>query len=163
MVHRWSLKGDAAVPSKKPAVAIRDVNTAIARLGGMKRTKAVAVLAQFGARCTPELRREDWRPVFDLANKELAKLGVPPAPRASPAPTASPALLQEFNVEGHPVQCHESDGHRLWHCDCAYFQWTLAIYNEGFCPHIVVAIGLALRDGTMELGFAVRPTSKKPG
>lgn len=142
---------------KSPAVKISAVNDAIMTLAGRRFSKAKAILAQFGVTRTPELKREDYQAVIDAANAERAKLDTPPAPKTSPA------LLQEFNIEGHPVQCHEFGGHRLWRCDCPCFQRTLAVYSEGFCPHLVVAIGIALRDGTMDLGFAVRPTSKKPG
>jgi hypothetical protein len=45
-----------------------------------------------------------------------------------------------FDIEGQLVTCYQTDGDRLWRCECAYFQRTLAMYNRGFCPHIVVAI-----------------------
>lgn len=60
-----------------------------------------------------------------------------------------PGNVHQFSVEGQSVQCHEADGHRLWRCECAYFQRTLAAYNDGFCPHVAVAIEMALRDGTI--------------
>jgi hypothetical protein len=62
------------------------------------------------------------------------------------------ARVYEFNVEGRPVQCHESDGHRLWRCECAYFQRTFTTYREGFCPHVVIAIETFLRDGAIASG-----------
>jgi hypothetical protein len=68
--------------------------------------------------------------------------------------------VSEFNIEGRPVRCHESDGHRLWRCECAYFQRTLAIYQQGFCPHVVVAIERAMR-GTVSPSSM--PTTSRDG
>ncbi len=61
---------------------------------------------------------------------------------STPEPT-----VRTFDVEGHEVKCYVSDGHRLWRCECDYFQRTLAQYAEGFCPHTAVAIMRALKDG----------------
>lgn len=61
------------------------------------------------------------------------------------------ATVRTFNVEGQEVKCYESDGHRLWRCECAYFQRTLGQYGEGFCPHAAVAIMRCLEDGSIEI------------
>ena len=45
-----------------------------------------------------------------------------------------------FDIEGQEVRCYESGQDRLWRCECAYFQRTLAQHREGFCPHTAVAI-----------------------
>jgi hypothetical protein len=50
-----------------------------------------------------------------------------------------------FDIEGQSVVCYQAGQDRLWRCECAEFQGTLAIYKEGFCPHIAVAIERALR------------------
>lgn len=46
----------------------------------------------------------------------------------------------KFEIERHPVVCYQTDSDRRWRCGCAYFQRTVAIYKEGFCPHVAVAI-----------------------
>ena len=48
--------------------------------------------------------------------------------------------ILKFDVEGQPVICYVTGEHRLWRCDCAYFQRTLQQYGEGFFPHVVVAV-----------------------
>jgi hypothetical protein len=54
-----------------------------------------------------------------------------------------------FDVEGQAVVCYQTAGDRLWRCGCAEFRRTLATYQQGFCPHVVVAIERALRDGVI--------------
>jgi hypothetical protein len=63
----------------------------------------------------------------------------------------SDACELRFDVEGQVVVCYQTGGDRLWRCECAEFQRTLASYKEGFCAHVVVAIQRALRDRVIEL------------
>jgi len=60
-----------------------------------------------------------------------------------------------FDIEGQPVVCYQTGGDRLWRCECAEFQRTLARYKEGFCAHVVVAIERALRDGVIDFNAVV--------
>ena len=60
--------------------------------------------------------------------------------------TAEPRV---FDIEGQKVLCYLSDGHRLWRCECAYFQRTLTQYGEGFCPHTALAIMRSIEDGSL--------------
>jgi hypothetical protein len=53
---------------------------------------------------------------------------------------SSDLQVLELDIEGRRVTCYESDGCRLWRCECAHFQRTLATYKEGFCPLVFVAI-----------------------
>jgi hypothetical protein len=62
-----------------------------------------------------------------------------------------PRAVKRFDVEGKEVRCDETDGGRLWLCDCAYFQRTASQYGKGFCPHTAVAIMRCLADGSIEL------------
>jgi hypothetical protein len=55
-----------------------------------------------------------------------------------------------FDIEGQPVTCYQTGRDRLWRCECACFQRTLATYTEGYCPHIVVAIERAVRDRVID-------------
>jgi hypothetical protein len=50
-----------------------------------------------------------------------------------------------FDIEGQAVVCYQTGRDRLWGCECTYFQRTLATYQQGFCPHVAVAIERALR------------------
>jgi hypothetical protein len=58
--------------------------------------------------------------------------------------------VSTFDVEGQPVSCYQTGEDRLWRCECAHFQRTLATYKQGFCAHIVVAIERTLRDGVID-------------
>ena len=80
--------------------------------------------------------------MFPCALGERSKASVAcPKPEAYGARMSSPdPPVRTFDIEGQEVKCYESDGHRLWHCECAYFQRTLEQYREGFCPHTAVAI-----------------------
>jgi hypothetical protein len=53
-------------------------------------------------------------------------------------------------VEGQEVRCYQSDGDRLWRCECAAFQRRLEQYGEGFCVHTAVAIMRSLEDRSIE-------------
>jgi hypothetical protein len=55
--------------------------------------------------------------------------------------------VHTFDIEGQPVVCYQSGADRLWRRECAYFQSMLATHNQGFCPHVVVAIERAFREG----------------
>jgi hypothetical protein len=55
----------------------------------------------------------------------------------------------KFDIEGHLVRCFRSGKHRLWCCECAYFQRMLSKHREGFCDHIVVAMDQARKDDTI--------------
>jgi hypothetical protein len=65
----------AQVKDTESPVELSQVNAAISKLskqpdGG--RGRAAAILAKFGARNTPELRRSDYGAVLDLTNEALA-------------------------------------------------------------------------------------------
>jgi len=53
-------------------------------------------------------------------------------------------------VEGQEVRCYQSEGHRLWRCECAAFQRRLEQYREGFRGHTAVAIMRSLEDASIE-------------
>jgi hypothetical protein len=53
-------------------------------------------------------------------------------------------------VEGQEVRCYQSEGHRLWRCECVAFQRRLEQYGEGFCTHTAVAIMRSLEDRSIE-------------
>jgi hypothetical protein len=57
-----------------------------------------------------------------------------------------------FEIEGQTVRCLQSGQHRLWRCECDYFQRMLSKYSEGFCPHVAVAIGQAGQQGMIAVG-----------
>src|ERR1700751_2780183 len=38
--------------------------------------------------------------------------------------------VHEFKIESRSVQCHETDGHRLWRCECAYFPTSSAHWGR---------------------------------
>jgi len=59
--------------------------------------------------------------------------------------------VRTFDIEGQEVTCYESDGHRLWRCECAHFQRTLNAHGEGFCPHTAVAIMRCIEDGSIQM------------
>ena len=54
--------------------------------------------------------------------------------------TQPPRTAYVFEIEGTKVSCHESDGHRLWRCECADFERRLSRYGEGFCAHTAAAL-----------------------
>ncbi len=54
--------------------------------------------------------------------------------------TPLPAQVRTFDIEGQPVRLIETEGRRVWLCDCASFQEQVARYSEGFCAHTAVAI-----------------------
>ena len=65
-------------------VSLRELNNNIARLGGLDYDTARALLQQFRARSTADLKPEDYAQVLALVRQELAKLGAlapqPPSP-----------------------------------------------------------------------------------
>lgn len=65
-----------------------------------------------------------------------------------------PARVRVFDVEGVRVRCVESDdGERTWLCGCASFHNRSARFPEGFCGHVVVAIGRCIGDRLIEVGL----------
>jgi len=61
-----------------------------------------------------------------------------------------------FDIEGQPVRCYQTGRDRLWHCDCAYFERMLRAHGEGYCPHVVCAIQIGMRDGTLDFSEQYR-------
>ena len=59
--------------------------------------------------------------------------------------------LLKFAIDGQVVRCYQTDGDRLWRCECSYFQRMLAEHNQGFCPHVAFAIEEAIAAGLIEL------------
>ena len=53
-------------------------------------------------------------------------------------------------IEGQEVRCYQSEGERLWRCECAAFQRRLERYGEGFCAHTAVAIMRCTEDGSID-------------
>jgi hypothetical protein len=66
--------------------------------------------------------------------------------------TIDQGAVLTFNIEGQEVRCFQNDQDRLWRCECEYFQRTLTQYNQGFCPHVAVAIWRAAEDGFIDMG-----------
>ena len=56
-----------------------------------------------------------------------------------------------FAIEGQEVLCYHANGDRLWHCGCIYFQRMLAKHEQGFCPHIAIAIREAIFDDSIDM------------
>ena len=56
-----------------------------------------------------------------------------------------------FDIEGQEVRCHQSEGHRVWRCECPDFQRRLSQFGEGFCAHTAVAIMRLTEEGSIEL------------
>ena len=56
-----------------------------------------------------------------------------------------------FDIEGQTVRCFQIGADRLWRCESEYFQRMLAKHNEGFCPHVVLAIWRAAEEGIMDI------------
>jgi hypothetical protein len=62
-----------------------------------------------------------------------------------------PAIVRTFNIEGQPVRCIETDGKRLWLCECAQFKERATRHPEGFCGHTAVAIMRCIQDRSIEV------------
>ena len=62
-----------------------------------------------------------------------------------------PANVRTFDIEGQPVRCIETDGRRLWLCECRSFQERAMRYPEGLCAHTAVAITRYIQDGSIEI------------
>lgn len=58
----------------------------------------------------------------------------------NPATLADMETVLRILVEGQEVRCYQSEGHRLWQCQCAAYQRRLEQYGEGFCAHTAVVI-----------------------
>ena len=57
--------------------------------------------------------------------------------------------IHGFEIDGQPVLAYESEGYRLWRCDCAAFQRALVRGEEGRCTHVAVAMWRAAMEGTI--------------
>jgi hypothetical protein len=62
-----------------------------------------------------------------------------------------PATVRTLDIEGQPVRCIETDGRRVWLCDCQSFQERATQHPEGFCAHTAVAIMRCVQDGSIEI------------
>ena len=63
----------------------------------------------------------------------------------------TPAKVRTVDIEGHPVRCIETNGHRLWLCECESFKERAARHPEGFCAHTDVAIMWCIEDGSIKV------------
>ena len=61
----------------------------------------------------------------------------------------NPTQILRFTIDEHEVLCHQTGQGRLWHCQCDYFHRMLAKHQEGFCPHIALAIEDAIAAGVI--------------
>lgn len=68
-------------------------------------------------------------------------------PRMAPSSQA----VRTFDIEGQEVRCYQSEGHRLWRCECPDFQRRLSQLGEGFCAHTAVAIMRLTEQGSIQL------------
>jgi hypothetical protein len=62
-----------------------------------------------------------------------------------------PQAVRTFDIEGQEVRCYQSEGYRLWRCECPDFQRRLSQLGEGFCAHTAVAIMRLTEEGSIEL------------
>ena len=62
-----------------------------------------------------------------------------------------PAKVRTFDIEGQPVRLIETEGRRVWLCDCASFRERAAQYSESFCAHTAVAIMRCVQDGSIQI------------
>ena len=65
--------------------------------------------------------------------------------------TPLPAKVRTFDIEGQPVRLIETEGRRVWLCDCNAFQERAARHSESFCAHTAVAIMRCIEEGSLEL------------
>ena len=61
-----------------------------------------------------------------------------------------PRAVRTFDIEGQEVRCYQSEGHRLWRCECPDFQRRLSQLGEGFCAHTAVAIMRLTEEGSIK-------------
>lgn len=59
--------------------------------------------------------------------------------------------VRTLEIEGQEVRCYESDGHRLWRCECPAFQRRVTESGAGYCGHTAVAIMRGLEEGWIKL------------
>jgi hypothetical protein len=71
--------------------------------------------------------------------------------------TSLPAKVRTIDIEGRPVRLIETEGHRVWLCDCASFKERAAQHSERFCAHTAVAIMLCIEDGSVEFDWRDSP------
>ena len=62
-----------------------------------------------------------------------------------------PATLRTLDIEGQPVRCIQTDGARVWLCECPSFKERATRHPEGFCAHTAVAIMRCIEDGSIEI------------
>ena len=81
----------------------------------------------------------------------------------------TPQAVRTFDIEGQEVRCYQSEGHRLWRCECPAFQRRLSQRGEGFCAHTAVAIMRLTEEGSIgnseasggERGLVYWPITRK--
>ena len=66
-----------------------------------------------------------------------------------------PANVRTFDIEGQRVRCIQTDGGRVWLCECPSFQERATRHKDGFCAHTAVAIMRCIQDGSRLAGDAV--------
>src|ERR1700694_6114415 len=59
-----------------------------------------------------------------------------------------PAKVRTLDIEGQCVRCIETDGRRVWLCECPSFKERATRHPEGFCAHTAVAIMRGIHDGS---------------
>ena len=52
-----------------------------------------------------------------------------------------------IDIEGQHIECIETNGRRLWRCDCEDFRHRTTALGEGFCNHTARAIMQAILAG----------------
>lgn len=67
-----------------------------------------------------------------------------------------PAKVRTLDIEGQPVRLVETDGERLWLCECDYFQERAALHTEGYCAHVLEAIMRCFEDGSISIKLRPR-------
>jgi hypothetical protein len=63
-----------------------------------------------------------------------------------------PAKIRTFYIEGQQVRLIETDGHRLWVCECESFKQRAVDHPESFCAHTAIAITRCIQDGSINGG-----------
>ena len=64
---------------------------------------------------------------------------------------SEPAKVRPFDIEGQSVRLIETEGRRLWLCECPSFNERAAHHSEGFCAHTAVAIRRCIQGGAVDI------------